>query len=72
MRRASWVSLLALAAVLAASASATATATTPATAAQPGGLDGFEYVALGDSYSAGFGLEPYSTTTPFTGDPNGC
>lgn len=72
MRRASWVPLLALAAVLVASASTTATATTPATAAQPGGLDGFEYVALGDSYSAGFGLEPYSTTTPFAGDPNGC
>ena len=50
---------------------ATATAQS-STAAQPGELDGLDYVALGDSYSAGFGLEPYSTTTPFSGDPNGC
>jgi len=44
--------------------------------AQPGELDGFEYVALGDSYSAGFGLTPYSATSPFAAtppsDPNGC
>jgi len=44
----------------------------PATAAAPGELDGFEYVALGDSYQAGFGLTPFSTTSPFAGDPNGC
>lgn len=68
MRRASWVPLLALAAVLA----GTTAAAPPASAAQPGELDGFEYVALGDSYSAGFGLEPYSTTSPFAGNPNGC
>ena len=68
MRRASWVSLLALAAVLV----GTTAAVSPSTAAQPGELDGFEYVALGDSYSAGFGLEPYSTTSPFSGNPNGC
>lgn len=67
MRRASWVPLLAVAAVLAATATAQSS-----TAAQPGELDGLDYVALGDSYSAGFGLEPYSTTTPFSGDPNGC
>lgn len=68
MRRASWVPLLALGAVVAASA----TAASPSVAAQPGELDGLEYVALGDSYSAGFGLQPYSTTTPFSGNPNGC
>lgn len=68
MRRASWIPLLALAAVVTASA----TAATPSIAAQSGELDGLEYVALGDSYSAGFGLQPYSTTTPFSGNPNGC
>jgi lysophospholipase L1-like esterase len=45
----------------------------PATAAVPAGLS---YVALGDSYSAGFGLEPFSATSPFTATPatdlNGC
>ncbi|MDH6182415.1 hypothetical protein M2152_002597 [Microbacteriaceae bacterium SG_E_30_P1] len=45
---------------------------TAASAASPGELDGLEYVALGDSYSAGFGLTPYSSTSPFAGDPNGC
>lgn len=48
----------------------------PAFSAQPGELDGFEYVALGDSYSAGFGLIPFSATSPFAAtppsDPNGC
>lgn len=48
----------------------------PAHSAAPGELDGFEYVALGDSYSAGFGLTPYSATSPFTAtppsEPNGC
>lgn len=48
----------------------------PAVSAQPGELDGFEYVALGDSYSAGFGLIPFSATSPFSAtppsDPNGC
>lgn len=67
MRRSLWVPVIALSAVVAA-----ATASSPSLAAQPGELDGFEYVALGDSYSAGFGLEPYSTTSPFTGSPNGC
>jgi len=65
MRRASWVSLLALASLAVAGA-------VPATAAAPGELDGLEYVSLGDSYSAGFGLTPYSSTSPFAGDPNGC
>lgn len=41
-------------------------------AATPDELAGFEYVALGDSYSAGFGLIPYSDTSPFPGSPNGC
>ena len=48
----------------------------PAGAATPDELDGFEYVALGDSYSAGFGLTPFSATSPFTATPsteaNGC
>lgn len=35
-------------------------------------LTGLEYVSLGDSYQAGFGLTPFSSTSPFTGDPNGC
>ncbi|MDO7883123.1 GDSL-type esterase/lipase family protein [Salinibacterium soli] len=69
MRRASLVSALAIAAI---AVTAAASATGAATAAQPGELTGLEYVALGDSYQAGFGLEPYSTTTPFTGNPNGC
>ena len=45
----------------------------PAIAAVPAGLN---YVALGDSYSAGFGIEPFSMTSPFTATPstdlNGC
>lgn len=49
---------------------------TAALSAAPSELDGFEYVALGDSYSAGFGLIPFSATSPFSaippGDPNGC
>lgn len=48
----------------------------PALSASPGELDGFEYVALGDSYSAGFGLIPFSASSPFSAippsDPNGC
>ncbi|OJX64523.1 MAG: hypothetical protein BGO95_08635 [Micrococcales bacterium 73-13] len=48
----------------------------PALSAEPGELDGFEYVALGDSYSAGFGLIPFSATSPFAATPptdaNGC
>jgi len=39
-------------------------------------VSGQSYVALGDSYSAGFGVEPFSATSPFTApgsDPvNGC
>lgn len=46
-------------------------AVTPASADDP-----LEYVALGDSYSAGFGIEPFSATSPFTATPatdlNGC
>ena len=45
----------------------------PAIAAVPAGLD---YVALGDSYSAGYGIAPFSATSPFTATPstdlNGC
>lgn len=37
-----------------------------------GPLDGLDYVSLGDSYQAGFGLTPFSNTSPFAGDPNGC
>jgi len=48
----------------------------PAAAAGSDDIAGFEYVALGDSYSAGFGLTPFSGTSPFTAtpstDPNGC
>lgn len=45
----------------------------PATAnGGSGPLDGLDYVSLGDSYQAGFGLTPYSSTSPFAGDPNGC
>ncbi len=45
----------------------------PANAADDGAdLAGLEYVSLGDSYQAGFGLIPYSSTSPFAGDPNGC
>jgi lysophospholipase L1-like esterase len=48
-----------------------AVAVTPASAAPP-----LQYVALGDSYSAGFGLEPFSATSPFAATPstalNGC
>jgi len=47
----------------------------PALSAQPGELDGFEYVSLGDSYSAGFGLIPFSQTSPFDAGgttANGC
>ncbi|HWL02754.1 MAG TPA: hypothetical protein VNQ52_10345, partial [Microbacteriaceae bacterium] len=47
----------------------------PALSAQAGELDGFEYVALGDSYSAGFGLIPFSQTSPFDAGgttANGC
>lgn len=43
-----------------------------ASGADAGGLDGLEYVSLGDSYQAGYGLVPFSTTSPFAGDPNGC
>lgn len=39
---------------------AAAFAASPATAATPPDLNGLDYVALGDSYSAGFGLTPYS------------
>lgn len=35
-------------------------------------LDGLDYVSLGDSYQAGYGLTPFSNTSPFAGDPNGC
>lgn len=35
-------------------------------------LNGLEYVSLGDSYQAGYGLVPFSNTSPFAGDPNGC
>ena len=66
MRRASWGSLLALASL------AIVGVAQPSLAAAPGELDGLEYVSLGDSYSAGFGLTPYSNTSPFAGDPNGC
>lgn len=49
---------------------------TPAVSAAPGELTGFQYVALGDSYSAGFGLLPFSATSPFSAKPpateNGC
>lgn len=45
----------------------------PAIAAVPAGLN---YVALGDSYSAGYGIAPFSATSPFTATPstdlNGC
>jgi LPXTG-motif cell wall-anchored protein len=65
-----------IAAVLGATCIAVAVSIAPASAAQPGELDGFEYVALGDSYSAGYGLVPFSATSPFTAtpstDPNGC
>ncbi len=45
----------------------------PATAnGGSGPLDGLDYVSLGDSYQAGFGLTPFSNTSPFAGDPNGC
>jgi len=48
----------------------------PAISAEPGELDGFEYVSLGDSYAAGFGLIPFSATSPFAATPpitsNGC
>ncbi|MGO1538627.1 MAG: SGNH/GDSL hydrolase family protein [Leucobacter sp.] len=44
----------------------------PASAAPAGPTDGLEYVALGDSYSAGFGLTPFSDSSPFPGTPNGC
>lgn len=37
-----------------------------------GPLDGLDYVSLGDSYQAGYGLTPFSNTSPFAGDPNGC
>ncbi|GAA2953729.1 SGNH/GDSL hydrolase family protein [Microbacterium schleiferi] len=37
-----------------------------------GPLDGLDYVSLGDSYQAGYGLNPFSNTSPFAGDPNGC
>ncbi len=67
MRRASWGSLLVVAVLLGTAGAAPATL-----AAQPGELAGLDYVALGDSYSAGFGLTPYSSTSPFAGDPNGC
>jgi len=43
-----------------------------AVAADDGEINGLEYVALGDSYSAGFGLQPFSGTSPFEGSPNGC
>lgn len=49
-----------------------ATPLTPASAAPGDPIDGFEYVALGDSYSAGFGLTPFSDSSPFPGTPNGC
>jgi len=46
---------------------------TSASAAPRDPIDGFEYVALGDSYQAGFGLTPYSDTSPFADGPlNGC
>lgn len=53
--------------VIAASAAVflVAAAAAPATAAAydaPDATSGLEYVALGDSYSAGFGLIPYSET----------
>lgn len=39
-------------------------------------LSGLKYAALGDSYSAGFGLTPFSATSPFAATPstdlNGC
>lgn len=45
----------------------------PATAnGGSGPLDGLDYVSLGDSYQAGYGLNPFSNTSPFAGDPNGC
>jgi lysophospholipase L1-like esterase len=58
---------------LAALAAAAALALVPAAAVSaapgdgPDSLAGLDYVALGDSYSAGFGLEPYSFTTPADG-----
>ncbi|HRQ00053.1 MAG TPA: SGNH/GDSL hydrolase family protein [Terrimesophilobacter sp.] len=45
---------------------------TPAIAAPGNPIAGFEYVALGDSYAAGFGLLPVSESSPFPGTPNGC
>ncbi|GAA2223869.1 SGNH/GDSL hydrolase family protein [Herbiconiux moechotypicola] len=47
-------------------AAAASAAVVPAATA-PGDLAGVDYVALGDSYSAGYGLVPYSFTTPADG-----
>ena len=67
-----WGFFLPLAALALIAGTATVQPATDAIAAAPGELDGLEYVSLGDSYSAGFGLDPYSTETPFVRDPNGC
>lgn len=50
----------------------TVTPALPANAAPGDPTDGFEYVSLGDSYSAGYGLAPFSHSSPFPGAPNGC
>lgn len=64
---------VALGAVLATTA-ALLLASPASTATASGGP--LQYVSLGDSYSAGFGLTPFSATSPFTAtaptDPNGC
>lgn len=72
MRRASWGSLLALAGLFIVAAAVPSGPAQSTAAAAPGELAELEYVALGDSYSAGFGLTPYSNSSPFAGDPNGC
>ena len=53
MRRASWGSLFVASLLVAAGG---AGAALPSVAAQPDELAGLDYVALGDSYSAGVGL----------------
>ncbi|WP_382306372.1 SGNH/GDSL hydrolase family protein [Herbiconiux sp. UC225_62] len=44
-----------------------ATAANAQAPAAPAATEGLQYVALGDSYSAGFGLEPFSFSTPADG-----
>jgi lysophospholipase L1-like esterase len=51
---------------LAASAALVLAGTAAAQAAPPSGTDGLQYVALGDSYAAGFGLDPI-TDVPVPG-----